>query len=38
MRKAISNRGKDRSIFTYSANKTKKMNTRPPVFRGGIRL
>lgn len=38
MRQEISNHNKDKRIFTKSANATKKMNTRPPIFRGGIRL
>lgn len=31
-------RGKDRRIFTHAADKTKKINIKPVVARGGIRL
>ena len=29
---------KDRKVFTYSASKTKDINVRPVLARGGIRL
>lgn len=31
-------RGKDRKVFSHTANKTKKINVNPRVYRGGIRL
>lgn len=30
--------GKDKRVFTQTANKVKKINIRPKVSRGGIRL
>lgn len=39
MSKRIKMRGnKDRKVFTHAADKTKKINIRPVVARGGIRL
>lgn len=29
---------KDRKVFSYTANKTKRINVNPKVYRGGIRL
>nr|DAI69654.1 MAG TPA: hypothetical protein [Microviridae sp.] len=31
-------RGRDRSVFRKTADRTKKLNVRPLLFRGGIRL
>ncbi len=31
-------RSKDKRIFRRTANHTKKLNSSPPTFRGGIRL
>lgn len=31
-------RSKDKRIFRQTANHTKKLNSAPPTFRGGIRL
>ena len=31
-------RGKDRNVFMHTADKTKKINIKPNVPRGGIRL
>lgn len=31
-------KGRDRNIFRKTADRTKKMNVRPMLFRGGIRL
>lgn len=30
--------GKDRNVFRKTADRTKKMNVRPLLYRGGIRL
>lgn len=37
MRKRVS-KGKDRKIFSKTAAKTKKINVKPAIMRGGIRL
>ena len=37
MRKRLS-RGKDRRVFSQTADKTKRVNVRPVVTRGGFRL
>lgn len=37
-RKVMSNVKKDKKIFSKTATKTKKANTNPPLYRGGIRL
>lgn len=29
---------KDRKVFSHTANKTKRINVNPKVYRGGIRL
>jgi hypothetical protein len=34
----MSNRSKDRKVFKKTADRTKKLNVRPLLFRGGIRL
>lgn len=31
-------RRKDRKVFSHTANKTKRINVNPKVYRGGIRL
>lgn len=31
-------RKRDRKIFSHTANKTKRINVAPKVYRGGIRL
>lgn len=31
-------RRKDRKVFSHTANKTKKINVNPKIYRGGIRL
>lgn len=31
-------RKKDRKVFSHTANKTKRINVNPKVYRGGIRL
>lgn len=31
-------RKKDRKVFAHTANKTKRINVAPKVYRGGIRL
>lgn len=31
-------RRKDRKVFAHTANKTKRINVAPKVYRGGIRL
>lgn len=36
--KKVKSKGKDRYIFRKTADRTKKMNVRPLLFRGGIRL
>lgn len=36
--KKMKSKGKDRKIFRNTADRTKKMNVRPLLFRGGIRL
>lgn len=38
MARKMSNRKKDRNIFRQSADRTKKINVRPVLYRGGIRL
>lgn len=37
-RSMITNVKKDKKIFSATAQKTKKVNSNPPLFRGGIRL
>ncbi len=34
----MSNQSKDRQVFKETADRTKKLNVRPLLFRGGIRL
>ncbi len=34
----MSNQKKDRKVFKKTADRTKKLNVRPLLFRGGIRL
>lgn len=36
--KPMKSMGKDRKIFRKTADRTKKMNVRPLLYRGGIRL
>lgn len=36
--KKMKSKGKDRQVFRKTADRTKKMNVRPLLFRGGIRL
>ena len=36
--KSMKSKGKDREIFRKTADRTKKMNVRPLLYRGGIRL
>lgn len=36
--KRMSNKSKDRKVFKETADRTKKLNVRPLLFRGGIRL
>uniref|UniRef100_A0AAU8AXQ7 Uncharacterized protein n=1 Tax=Dulem virus 137 TaxID=3145614 RepID=A0AAU8AXQ7_9VIRU len=36
--KRMSNQRKDRKVFKETADRTKKLNVRPLLFRGGIRL
>lgn len=38
MAKKMSNKKKDRNIFRKTADKTKTLNVKPMLFRGGIRL
>lgn len=37
MRKAMRH-GKDKKVFSHTANKSKKININPSIYRGGIRL
>lgn len=37
-RSKIKNVKKDKRVFTVTADKTKKVNSNPPLFRGGIRF
>lgn len=37
-RRKMTNVKKDKKIFSVTAEKTKKINSNPPLFRGGIRL
>ncbi len=37
-KRSIVNKFKDKKIFRRTANRTKKLNSSPPTFRGGIRL
>lgn len=32
------NKRRDRKVFAHTANKTKRINVAPKVYRGGIRL
>lgn len=32
------NKRRDRKVFSHTANKTKRINVAPKVYRGGIRL
>ncbi len=36
--KRMSNQRRDRKVFKKTADRTKKLNVRPLLFRGGIRL
>lgn len=36
--KRMSNQSRDRKVFKKTADRTKKLNVRPLLFRGGIRL
>lgn len=38
MKRSKMKSGKDRKVFTNAADKTKKINIKPVVARGGIRL
>lgn len=38
MKRSKMRSGKDRKVFTHAADKTKKINIKPIVARGGIRL
>lgn len=38
MRRKPTNRGKDRRVFRQTADRTKAVNVRPVVMRGGFRL
>lgn len=38
MKRTTVRKGKDKKIFKHAADKTKKINIRPVVSRGGIRL
>lgn len=37
-RKKVKNVKKDKRLFSATVDKTKKANSNPPLFRGGIRL
>lgn len=37
-RRKMSNVKKDKKVFSKTAVETKKVNSNPPLFRGGIRL
>ena len=38
MRKKMNNTSKDKKVFKQTADKSKKINIKPTVMRGGIRL
>lgn len=38
MRSKMRNRGLDARTFRYTASKTKRINSNPTLYRGGIRL
>jgi hypothetical protein len=38
MKRQAMSRNKDKKVFTQTAKKVKKINVRPKVLRGGIRL
>ncbi len=37
-KRSVVNKFTDKNIFRRTANRTKKLNSSPPTFRGGIRL
>lgn len=38
MKRQVMKRGKDKKVYTQTANKVKKINVKPKLSRGGIRL
>ena len=38
MKRKAMKRGKDKKVFTQTANSVKKINVKPKISRGGIRL